>query len=158
MAHPTVHLVRATRDHLDDLQEPYRTTALTRARTLPVVLRIRLILILLLSPAVLATILSAIARVLPAFADIVAGLNWILSLAATLALLVLVLFFLVNRFLAQVEKDLIACLALGTKQTGLATKTANGTSKTAAAKKPAKGTSKTATAKKQAKKQSKRKA
>lgn len=117
LAHPTLHLIEATRTQLASLDAPYRAVAEARADTIPHWLKIRLALLLLLSPSLLATVSGAFLRILPLSADASDLVGLVVSVAGAAALLLGLAFLLVNRFIDQLEKDLIACLALGTSTT-----------------------------------------
>lgn len=112
-SHPALHLVHAVETRLDWFAEPFRFTAVQRARHLRRALKVRLLFLALLSPTVIATVLGLVVRVLPAFEDVIRVLDQLLSIAGALSLVFGVLFLLVNRYAGQLERDLIACLAVG---------------------------------------------
>lgn len=109
-----MHLVYATQTHLASLDAPYRQEAELRAHRIPRWLRVRLVLLILLSPSLLATASGALLQILAVPDDLERILDLVVSIAGAASLLLGILFLLANRLIDQLEKDLIACLALGT--------------------------------------------
>lgn len=109
-----MHLVEATDRHLDDLAQPYRAVARDRATSVPRWLKVRLALLLLLSPSLVATVGAMVLSWFPGTADAAQALDFVARLAGAASLALAGAFLLVSRHIGQMERDLVACLALGT--------------------------------------------
>lgn len=110
MAGRSAHLIEASRPLWAGGSDAMSQILARRARHLAIWLRVRLGLILLLSPGLVATLMGAIARRLEILEPIAEALDVLFVIAGSISLLLSLLFLVVTRTIGQLEADLIAAM------------------------------------------------
>lgn len=107
------HYTRATRDHLGQFPEPYRTVLRARAAAMERWATIRAVFFTLMNLGIVSTAATLLLDLLPTTAGVETVLQGLLGWLGSLTALFALLFFVSMRVLGQLEADLVSALAVG---------------------------------------------
>ncbi len=110
-----LHLAEAIAEKSHAFQQPYQSVLERRAQGIRVALKVRLVVIVLLNLGILMSVLASAAQVFPALGEAQGLLAPVAGLVSGIVVVALtMMYFLIARYLGQLQADIIACLALGT--------------------------------------------